>query len=200
MISCCHTALAQRKSPLQCWNAFTTVSCQQKVALEVFYNGGRKDSGKEAAPAAVRKANPPRRSEVPPSALVFLSIYWVTGDTALEITVAWHYRQCLSCNTSALAQCYSVCLPSSSPLGPELEVGYERWRFGHLFACLISASLGGQNQWRKGACWGILLNYNQTLSFSCPRERVSGRWMPDLTNRFIILLVGNGPSLVRVLL
>lgn len=158
MISCCHTALAQRKSLLQCWNAFTTVSCQQKVALEVFYNGGRKDSGKEAAPAAVRKANPPRRSEVPPSALVFLSIYWVTGDTALEITVAWHYRQCLSCNTSALA--VLLCLPP-------LFFPFGTWTWSRLWKMKIWAS-------------SCLFNFSQSWRPEPVKERCMSRDFTEL--------------------
>lgn len=75
MSSCCHAALAQSKCLLQCWSALTIVSCQHKVASEVFYSGGRRDSGKGAAPAAMRRADPARSFEVPYSALLFLPIY-----------------------------------------------------------------------------------------------------------------------------
>lgn len=71
--------------------------------------------------------------------------YWVTGDTALETTASWHYRQGFSFNTCL--QSAALCLPSLfSPLGPELKVSCEKGRFGLQLAFLISASLGGQGQ------------------------------------------------------
>lgn len=60
--------------------SFTVLQCSYycflsaQVALEVFYNGGRRGSGKGAAPAAVRRADPARSFEVPYSALLFLPI------------------------------------------------------------------------------------------------------------------------------
>lgn len=93
--------------------------------------------------------------------------YWVTGHTALETTASWQYRQGSSYNTCL--QSVALCLPSFfSPFRLVLEDSYKKLRFGLHLAHLISASLGGQERGREGACWRTSLSYHQSLGF-CQR-------------------------------